>query len=740
MEAGGMDLLKHTCARALGHTLAPGARLMDSLRYARKFALLGAAVLAPLTYVAYEYVSTENAPIDFAGKEQVGVAYITPIETLMSDLVRARSLAVHVAGGARADRGPLGTAIAAIRRDVRAVDAVDARDGATLKTTAQWHGLRARIAATTGRRFADSRTALAAYSSLTTGTTGLITTAGNYSNLILDPDLDSYYVMDAYVVKLPVLSDIAGQAGDLRWIAARSGAGDRADEVQLAVDRGIITQTVSGIDSDLATAFANTRDASLRPALRAPLGAVDAAAKTLAGSLGAAGPATAPSPGTATSAAALRLWQPSGPRLDALLRARRARFTHAERVVEAIALFTLVLAAYLFASFYRGTKRSIAPVLDRLTLLRQHCSAGLRDGLEAIAKGDLRVEIVPTTPPIDRISRDELGQAADAVNAIREATLASVVAYNHSRAELAALIGEVADVATALQASSEEIALSSQESGRGIGEIAKAIRDVADGADRQARMVAQATVASEETTAAAEHARTVAEGGSGAAAEASEAMGAVMAASGDVTAAIRMLATKSEQIGGIVEAISAIAEQTNLLALNAAIEAARAGEHGRGFAVVAEEVRKLAEESQTATARIAALIGEIQSDTDRAVTVVDDGSKRTEDGVAIVERTREAFGSIADAVVDVTGKMQAITAATADVAEVARETTGATQQVSASMEQTSAGAQQVAASAAALASTANRLTELVSRFETTSEHDRGHQRPCQRDDRLVSRW
>jgi methyl-accepting chemotaxis protein len=432
----------------------------------------------------------------------------------------------------------------------------------------------------------------------------------------------------------------------------------------------------------------------------------------------------------------------------ARLNANRSAYTNA-RVVGFARLGLLTVLGLLIAfAIAHSIKRRVDTVLGRIHSLERNCMTFLRNGLEALARGDLTQTYTAVTAPIDNPAGDEIGQIADALNTLRSGAVTALEAYNETAARLRQTIGQVARTADSVGSSSQQMATTSEEAGKANGEISHAVSDIAEGAERQVHMIEEARRRADEvgravaesaenievTARAAHEARDAARHGGQAAEQADDTMQSVRESSVAVTAAIRGLAAKSAQIDAIVEAITTIAEQTNLLALNAAIEAARAGDQGRGFAVVAEQVRKLAEESADQAEGISTLITAIQDETARVVGVVEDGARRTEQGAVVVEKARAAFLRIDASVSDMTARIEQVAAVSeqiassadamqrsiAEAAAVAEQSSASTHQVSGASQETSASTEQIAVSAHELSDDAEELTRLVAQFKVAA--------------------
>jgi methyl-accepting chemotaxis protein len=373
----------------VGWLFSPAAGMLGRLRYAYKILVVPVVLLLLLGFVAKAYVDLQRSQVAFSAKERVGVAYLAPLLDLTARAVTARHTAV--AGGEPAAAG--------VQDAVARVDAATGRYGAELDTVDGWET--AKQALTRARTADDPQAAFDAYNTAVADLLALIVKTSDESNLTLDPDLDTYYLMDALVFRLPILLDATGRAVD--QAALVRAAGDAAEQsqarVDLAIAAGTLATTRDSIDAGLATSMEKTRSTTLRGRAEDGGKAVhDAVSQVIDQATQAAksGDMTrlGSRQGDESRAATFALATALAPELDQLIAVRIGGFqAKAVRVEVAIALAVL-LVAWLLVGLYRS---ATAP-LHRMVA-----------ALGALATGDLTRSV-----PVE--TRDELGQMARALN------------------------------------------------------------------------------------------------------------------------------------------------------------------------------------------------------------------------------------------------------------------------------------------------------------------------------------
>ncbi|MFG1605267.1 putative bifunctional diguanylate cyclase/phosphodiesterase [Actinoplanes sp. NPDC049265] len=374
--------------RAVGLLFGAAAAIIGRLRYAQKFVVVGLVLLIPLGFVATAYVELQRDQVAFSAKERDGVAYLAPLVDLASRVVEARHVAVL------GDR----TAVP-LDRAITAVDAADRRRAAKLGIGDAWAATRGQIL-TAQRATGPAGARYQAYNAAMQSILDLIVRVGDASNLTLDPDLDSYYLMDTLQFRLPLVLDNAGRSADLAVLAASAPAAARTDAlIDLGLTNGVLTATRATVSRAVATITAKTANAEVRRQTGLRFDRLDGAIAELTGTLATLVKDRRPGdmPANASDqvrAAAADFAAQAASSLDQLLEVRIGGFSDRAQRVELAAGLAALLAAYLFVGFYL----SVAWPIRRIVAT-----------LHAVAAGDLTRRVAVDT-------RDELSFVARALN------------------------------------------------------------------------------------------------------------------------------------------------------------------------------------------------------------------------------------------------------------------------------------------------------------------------------------
>lgn len=579
---------------------------------------------------------------------------------------------------------------------------------------------------------------------------GLMIQAGQNAGLVMDSELVVVSLADALLARLPEQQDLLSRLLDHGEEMVGRPELKSEDRLILAVDSAQIRtlqEELSGASRGLPAAFRQDPSQGLKVALEPHLQLLQGTTASYLGRvkeklLDTSAPALTLAEYTQEANQALeasfKLWDETARALDGLLEARVSRLS-AQRYwtlcgVGLALVPTLVVVILIIhmitrqihsvtATFdaistgnYQARARVLSPhdelghlaaslnaMLDKTVGLLQSREerdqiqasiAKLLEEISGVAEGDLTKEA--------EVTADITGAIADSFNFMIEQLRHVISNVQDATMQVSTAATQINNGTDQLVQGSEGQAIQIVDTAQSVNHLSESIQQVAANADQSAAVATQALQSALQ--------------GAEAVSNTIEGMNRIRDQVQETAKRIKRLGESTQQIGEIVQLIDDIADRTSILALNASIQAAMAGEAGRGFAVVAEEVERLAERSAGATKKIASLVKTIQSETNEAVTAMEENTREVVEGSRLANQAGQALGQIETVSTTLADLIQAISETARQQAEVSTRIAGAMEGISEVTQQTAAGTRQTSASVYQLASLADDLRSSVSTF------------------------